>query len=90
MKLIADGLDDEREEDDHPKPVGSAKTRAIEQREGGKERTAEGDERGERKLPFAARGVDDQTALVGSLAKFKDEGIGSLHEEQEDQQGSQQ
>ena len=66
LELVADGLQDEGEEDEHPQPVGPAEGGAIEQGERCEERSAEGDQRGEGELPLATRGVDDEaTALVG-------------------------
>lgn len=55
LKLIADGLQHEGEENNHPEPVGAAEAGAIEERKGGEEGAAEGDEGGEGYLPFATR-----------------------------------
>ena len=69
LELIADGLQHKRKEDEHPQPVGAAKRRRIEQRIGGKERSAEGDQRGECELPLATCAVDEQTSLLSCLAQ---------------------
>ena len=55
LKLIADSLQHEGEENNHPKPVSAAEAGAIEERKGGEEGAAEGDEGGEGYLPFATR-----------------------------------
>ena len=55
LELIADGLQHEGEENNHPEPVGAAEAGAIEERKGGEEGAAEGDEGGEGYLPFATR-----------------------------------
>ena len=58
LELIADGLQHEGEEDNHPQPVGTAEAGGIEQGEGGEEGSAEGDERGEGELNLLQHDVD--------------------------------
>ena len=89
LELIAHGLEHEGEQDDHPKPVGSAERGAVEQGERGEESAAKGDQCGERKLPLAAGGIDYKTSAFCCLSKRKDHGVGALHEHEEHQQGSQ-
>ena len=55
LKLIADGLQHEGEENNHPEPVSAAEAGTIEKRERSKEGAAEGDEGGEGYLPLATR-----------------------------------
>ena len=62
LKLIADSLYDECEQDYHPQPVGTAERCGIEQREGCKEGSSEGDECSECKFPFPTCRVDDEAA----------------------------
>ena len=90
LELIADSLQHEGEEDNHPEPVRPAETGGIEERIGGKERSAEGDERSEGELPLAACDVDNQPSLVCRAAKREDERVGSLYEHEEDEQSCQQ
>ena len=90
LELVADGLEDERGEDEHPYPVGAAETGAVEQGKGGEESAAERDERGERELPLAPGRVDDEATLRFVAPKAENERVGTLHEEQEDEQTAQQ
>ena len=68
LELVADGLQDECEEDNHPQPVGPAEAGAVKQGERGEERSAEGYERGERQFPLPARGVDYELAFLAVAA----------------------
>ncbi len=68
LELIADSLQHEGEQDEHPQPVGTAETSGIEQREGGEECTAKGYQRGEGELPFATCRVDEQAPLLRGVA----------------------
>ena len=88
LKLIADGLQHEGEEDDHPEPVGAAEAGAIEERERSEEGSTEGDEGGEGYLPLATGGLYNLTLTFLCPAKTEDEGIGTLNEEQEHEQRS--
>ena len=54
LELIAHSLHYKAEQNNHPQPVGSTETGAVEQGEGGKEGTSEGDKGGEGELPFPA------------------------------------
>ena len=65
LELIADSLQHEGEQDDHPQPVGTAETGAVEQGERGEEGSAEGDERGKREFPLATCRVDDHASRLG-------------------------
>ena len=85
---IAHRLNHKREQDDHPQPVGSAETGAVEQREWGEEGSAEGDERGEGELPFSPRGVDDEATLFFCFSQTENQGVGSLYKHEKHQQGS--
>ena len=78
LELIAHSLEHECEEDDHPQPVGSAEARGVEQGEGGEERSSEGDEGGERKLPLTACGVVDEPASLFGIPEAAGYGVGSL------------
>lgn len=69
LEFIAHGLNHKREKNDHPQPVGSAETGAVEQRERGEEGSAEGDERGEGELPLSSRRVDDEATLFFRFPK---------------------
>ena len=69
LELIADGLQHECEEDNHPEPVGSAEAGGVEEGERGEEGTSERDERGERKFPLTACGVIDETSAFFRLAQ---------------------
>ena len=69
LKLIADCLQHEGEEDDHPQPIGSAERGGIEEGEGGKERAAEGDEGGEGEFPLASGGIEDQASAFFGIAQ---------------------
>lgn len=80
LELVRDGLQHEREQDNHPQPVRAAERGAVEQRERGEERAAERDERRERELPLAARGVDHEFTLLGRGADAQQQGVGALHE----------
>ena len=88
LKLIADGLQHEGEEDDHPEPVGAAEAGTIEKRERSKEGSTEGDEGGEGYLPLATGGLYNLTLTFLRPAKTEDEGIGALNEEHENEQRS--
>lgn len=80
LEFIRDGLQHEREQDNHPQPVRAAERGAVKQRERGEERTAERDERRKRELPLAARGVDHELTLIGRGAHAQQQGVGALHE----------
>ena len=69
LELIADGLQHEGEEDDHPQPIGSAERGGVEERKGGKEGTTKGDEGGEGEFPLASGGIEDQTSAFFSIAQ---------------------
>ena len=84
LELIADGLEHEAEEDEHPHPVGTAEAGAVEEGEGGKEGTAEGDEGGEGEFPLAAGAVDDECAFAFGAAEGENLCVGALHEHEED------
>ena len=88
--MKVNSLKHKTEQNQHPHPIGSAETGAIKEREGGEEGTAEGNEGREGKFPLAARGVDNELTLLLGLSEAEDEGIGSLDEEQEDEDASQQ
>ena len=90
LELIAHGLQHKREQDDHPQPVGTAEAGAVEQRERGEESAAEGDERGERDLPLAARRLEHQALLILRLSQAEHQRVGALHEEQEHEQRPEQ
>jgi len=90
LKLIAHGLNNKGKQDKHPHPVGSAKTGTVKQREGGKERTTKRYQRGKRKFPFPAGGVDDQTAFFGGLAQFKNQRVGPLNKKEKYEECGQQ
>ena len=90
MKFIAHGLEHESNENENPYPVRSAEAGAIEQRKRGKERTAEGDECREGKLPLAPCRVDEQLAFVLGLAGNEYQVVSSLYEEQEHQESAQE
>ena len=88
LELVADGLHNEGDEDEHPQPVGTAKAGAVEERESGKGGTAEGDKRGEREFPLATCGIDKHTTLVVGSTEREDERIAALNEHHENEQGS--
>ena len=88
LEFIAHGLNHKREQDDHPQPVGSAETGAVEQWERGEEGSTKGDERGEGELPLSARGVDDETTLFFCFSQTENQGVGSLYKHEKHQQGS--
>ena len=88
LEFIAHRLNHKREQDDHPQPVGSAETGAVEQWERGEESSAEGDERGEGKLPFSSRRVDDEATLFFRFPQTENQGVGSLYKHEKHQQGS--
>ena len=54
LELVADSLDNEGEEDNHPQPVGSAKRGGVEEGIGGEEGTTESDQCGEGELPLTS------------------------------------
>ena len=58
-ELVADSLEDEAEQNQHPEPVGASETRGVEQRERGEESAPEHHQRGERQLPLASQSVDN-------------------------------
>ena len=89
LELIGNGLEDEGEQDQDPHPVGAAEAGAVEQREGGEEGTAEGDECREGQLPFAAGGIEDHPLLEIAQRTVAQVEIGSLDEHQEDEQTAQ-
>ena len=90
LKFIADGLQHEAEEDNHPQPVGPAEAGAVEQRERGEKGAAEGDERREGELPLATRREHHHPPLLLRLTQAEQERIASLHKKQKYQDGSQQ
>ena len=83
LELIADGLQHESKQDNHPQPVGSAETRTVKQRERRKERPAERHERSKRKLPLPPRRVDYHLTLLFRLAQTKYQRVTPLHKQQE-------
>ena len=88
LEFIAHGLNHKREQDDHPQPVGSAETGAVEQWERGEEGSTEGDERGEGELPLSPRRVDDEATLFFCFSQTENQGVGSLYKHEKHQQGS--
>ena len=88
LEFIAHRLNHKREKDNHPQPVGSAETGAVEQRERGEEGSAEGDERGEGELPLSSRRVDDEATLFFRFSQTEYQGVGSLYKHEKHQQGS--
>ena len=88
LEFIAHGLNHKREKDDHPQPVGSAETGAVEQWKRGEEGSTEGDERGEGELPLPPRGVDDEATLFFRFSQTEYQGVGSLYKHEKHQQGS--
>ena len=85
LELVADRLQHEGEEDDHPQPIGSAERGGIEEGEGGKEGTTKGDEGGEGEFPLASGGIEDQTSAFFGIAQTTGQRVCSLYEEQEDE-----
>jgi hypothetical protein len=81
LELIAYGLQDEGEEDNHPKPIGSAETGRVEEGEGGEEGTSEGDEGCEGEFPLTACGVVDKAFAFFSPAQTAGHGVGTLHKQ---------
>ena len=73
LKFVANGLQHEAEEDNHPQPIGTAEAGTIEQREGSKEGTAEGNERRERKFPLAPCREHQHTPLFFRLTQTEQE-----------------
>ncbi len=88
LELVAHGLHDEREEDEHPYPVGAAEAGAVEEGERGEERGPESGERGEGEFPLAPGGVDDEPPLLGRPAELEYHGVGALYEHQEHEESS--
>ena len=88
LEFIAYRLNHKREQDDHPQPVSSAETGAVEQWERGEEGSAEGNERGEGELPLSPRGVDDEATLFFCFSQTENQGVGSLYKHEKHQQGS--
>ena len=85
LELVADRLQHEGEEDDHPQPIGSAKRGGVEEGEGGKEGATKGDEGGEGEFPLASGGIEDQASAFFGIAQTTGQRVGSLYEEQEDE-----
>ena len=81
LELIADSLEYEGEENEHPEPIGTSETRRIEQGEGGKEGASEGDEGGEGELPLAACGVVDEAFAFFCPAQAAGHGVGTLYKQ---------
>lgn len=90
LVFVRDGLQDEAKQDQHPNPIRPAEARGIEQGEGGKEGTAEGDERREGELPLAPSRIEEHLLLHFGLPDLEEKRLPALHEEQEDQQSAQQ
>ena len=88
LELITDSLQHKREQDNHPQPVRTTKAGGVEQGEGGKEGATKRHERGEREFPLATCRVDDQSAAFGITTQRTNQGIGTLHKQEEYQQGS--
>ena len=88
LELIAHGLQHKGEQDEHPHPICAAETGAVEQRERSEEGSAEGNQRGERDFPLAARGVEHHPAAFGSASERTYQGVGSLNKHQEHKQSS--
>ena len=88
LELITHGLKHEGEEYQHPQPIGTAKARAVEQGERGKECSAKGDQCGECELPLTTRRVDKQSSFLVCLSQCEYDGVGSLDKHQEDKQCS--
>lgn len=88
--LVGDGLHHEDQQDGRPDVEGAAERRRVEEREGGEEGAAEGDERREGELPFAAEDISDPIALDLGAAHDVEQPLAALHEKQEDQQRTQQ
>ena len=90
LKFVADGLQHEAEEDNHPQPVGPAEAGTVEQGERGEEGASESNERRERKFPLAPRREHQHAPLFFRLAQAEQERIAPLHKKQKHQNGSQQ
>ena len=90
LKLVGHCLKHKTEQNQHPNPIGTAKTGAIEEGEGGEEGTAEGDEGREGQFPFASGGTNDEFAFFLISSEAEDEAVGALHEHQEDEEAAEE
>ena len=90
LELIADSLQHKTEQNNHPKPVRTTKTRAIKQWERCKERTTKRYQRSERKLPLPTGRVNHHFPVLFRLAQAENKRITTLHKQQEYKKGSQQ
>ena len=88
LEFIADGLEHEAEEDEHPHPVGTTEAGRVEEGEGGEEATAEDDQRSEGEFPLTADRVHEELAVELLLANAEEERLAPLHEEQEDEEST--
>ena len=86
LKFVANGLNNKREEYNHPKPIGTAKAGTIKQRERCKEATTKYHQRSKGKFPLSASGINHQPAFVLGLTKGKYKGVCALNKHQEHQQ----
>ena len=89
-EFVRDGLEDEKQQDDHPYPIRPAETGGVKQGKGGKERSAEYHQGGEGQFPFVPQGIDDHRAFQVGLPGLVDQGLSPLDEHQGDQQSGQQ
>ena len=90
LEFVADGLQHEAKEDNHPQPIGPAEAGTIKQGEGSEEGASEGNERRERKFPLAPRREHQHAPLFFRLTQTEQERIAPLHKKQKHQDGSQQ
>ena len=88
LELVAHGLQYKGEQNEHPHPICAAEAGAVEQRERSEEGSAEGNQRGERDFPLAARGIEHHPTAFGSAPERTHQGVGSLNKHQEHEQGA--
>ena len=69
LKFVTDSLQYETEQNNHPKPVGTAETGAIEQWERSEKGTTESNQCSKRKLPLTSRRIDHHFAVFFRLAQ---------------------
>ena len=72
LVFVSHGLQDEACENQHPNPIGAAKTRTVKEGKRGKESAAKGYERRKGKFPFTTRGIYNQGALFLCPPQAKD------------------
>ena len=88
LKLISYRLQNEREKQEHPNPIGATERGGIKKRETGEKCAAKGYKSSKREFPFASGTIYKQQSFVFRFAQAKHQHICPLYKHQHNKEGS--